>query len=393
MMKDGDHGIHGNRGAGVAAGLAGAFLALLLGAGTAAPAAAADAGGQADTIVIGRSADMTGPLAERAKPAIAVFNAFFDAVNAEGGINGRRIKLINIDDRNDPKQTVENVRKLITEDKVFALLLIAGTPQTQAILPLANEARVPIIGTTSGAESLRKPNRDLFHTKAGFLDEFTRMAEHIKTIGITRVAVVFSEDGAGREGRLLAEQALKSHGLASLGSIGLKAGEAKPAVAQLAKLNAQAILMPTLAGPGTEFYKEMVNSIANPPQVFTWGNIGTEALFRAVGKKAQGLVVSQTMPSPTKKALRISRDFQDLLAKAKLDNGGYPGMEAYVAARILVEGLKRAGKNPTREGLEAALENMRGFDLGGDIVNFNSNHVGRQFVDLTILMGDGKMLE
>jgi len=122
------------------------------------PAAAQVDGISADTILIGRSAGMTGAIASRMKPATEAFIAYFDAVNEAGGVNGRRLKFINVDDGNDAKRAVENVKKLISEDKVFVLLSPSGAPQTLAVLPVATAAQVPLVGSTSGAESLRKPN-------------------------------------------------------------------------------------------------------------------------------------------------------------------------------------------------------------------------------------------
>ena len=345
-----------------------------------------------ETILLGRSAGMTGTIAARMKPATEAIVAYFDAVNQAGGVNGRRIKLINMDDGNDPKRAVANVRKLVTEDKVFALFSQSGTPQTQAVLPLLEELQVPLVGSTSGADSLRKPNRFMFHAKASYGQETAKMAEHMKTTGITRVAIVYSDEGAGREGNGLAIAALAKEDLKPLASIGFKPGEGKAAVDKLAALDAQAVILVSLAGPGAEFFKEFVK-LPNRPQVFTWSIMVVEQIYKDVGEKAYGLVVSQIVPLPTDRTVGVVRDYQELLKKARLPDGGYSGLEAYIAARVMVEGLKRAGKSPTRAALIAALENMRDYDMGGDLVSFTGeDHVGRRFVELTIVGRDGRFL-
>lgn len=345
-----------------------------------------------DTILIGRSAGMTGTIAARMKPATEAITAYFDQVNAAGGVNGRQLKLINLDDGNDAKRAAENARKLVTQDKVFTLFSQSGTPQTQAVLPLLEELQVPLVGSTSGANSLRKPNKFLFHAKASYGQETAKMAEHIKTTGLARVAIVYSDEGAGREGNQLATDALEKVGLKPVASIAFKPGEGKKAAEMLAKADPQAVILTSLAGPGAEFFKEFVK-LPNRPQVFTWSIMVVEQIYKEVGDKAYGLVVSQIVPSPAERAIGVVRDYQDMLKKAKLEDGGYSGLEAYIAARILVEGLKRAGKAPTRASLIAALEGMKNYDLGGDIVSFTSDdHVGRRFVELTIVGRDGRFM-
>ena len=355
-------------------------------------AAHAQDGISKDTILIGRSAGITGAIAARMKPATEAINAYFDAVNEAGGVNGRRLKLISMDDGNDPKRAAENSRKLVTQDRVFTLFAQSGTPQTQAVVPLLAELQVPLVSTTSGADSIRKPSKYLFHTKASYGQEIAKMVEHMASTGITRVAIVYSDDGTGREGSQLAEAALQKNNLKAFVSIGFKPGEVKAALDKLARADAQAVILVSLAGPGVEFYKEFVN-LPSRPQVFTWSIMVVEAIYKEVGAKAYGLVVSQIVPLPSDRTVALVREYQDLLKKARLEDGGYSGLEAYVGARVLVEGLKRAGRAPTRESLIAALEGIHDLDLGGDVVNFQGDeHVGRKFVELTIVGRDGRFL-
>jgi len=351
------------------------------------------AGVTADTNLIGRSAGVTGSLFARVKPVTEALTAYFAQVNDAGGINGRRLKFINLDDGSDPKRTAENVKKLVDEDKVLALIGIPGSPQTQAAVTVASAAGVPLIGSTSGADSLRKHNRFVFHLKGSYADEFAKMAEHMKTIGLLRVAIVYSSEAASHEAMLLARAELERVGIKPLGEIMFKTGEAKAAAEQLRKLNAQAVVLPAFPVPGAEFYKEMVKSPAWP-QVFAWSIIIPETVYKEVGPQVHGLVVAQTVPSPNDRSTGLAREYQDFIKKANLPDGGYTGLEGYVYARVLVEGIKRAGKTLTRDTLITALEGMRGYDLGGDIVNFAPNdHVGRRFVDLVMVGKDGRFLK
>jgi len=357
-------------------------------------AAHAQEGVTKDTILIGRSAGLTGPIAPRTKPATEAIQAYFDAVNEAGGVSGRKLKLINLDDGNEAKRAGENARKLLGDEKVFALIAQSGGPQTEAVLPMLAEFQAPLVGSTSGADNLRKPNKYLFHLKASYAQEFAKMAEQMQTTGVTRVALICSDDSASREALRGAEAALLKVGLKPAATIIIKSGENAAAAAALGKAEAQAAILVALPTPAAEFFKDFVK-LPVRPQVFTWSIIVPEAIYKAVGDKAYGLVVSQTVSLPTDRTVALVREYQDLLKKAKLQDGGYAGLEGYVYARVMVEGLKRASKTqpPTRAGLMAALEAMRDYDLGGDMVNFGGDvNVGRKFVELTIVGRDGRFL-
>ena len=344
-----------------------------------------------DTIIVGRSAGMTGTIASRMKPVTEAMQAYFDHVNSKGGIYGRKIQFINLDDGNDPKRAAENTRKLVEEKNVFTLFAQSGTPQTQAVMPIVLEREVPLVGTSSGAESLRKPNKFLFHLKASYGDEFFKVARHMKTIGINRIAVVYSDDGTGQEGSQLAQTALQQNGVKPLVVVGLKPNDAKAAVEQVMKAAPQAVILASLAGPAAGFYKEFVK-VPNRPQVFTWSIVAVENIYKEVGADIFGLIVTQVFPSPANMTFGMIRDYNAIMKAADLPEGGYPGLEGYISARILVEGLRRAGNEPTRAKLLNALQSIQQYDLGGDFVTFNDRNVGRTFVELTLVGRDGRFL-
>lgn len=355
-------------------------------------AAHAENGVTNDTISIGRSAGMTGGLAVRMKPATEAIEAYFAAVNAAGGIHGRKLKLHTLDDGNDAKRAAENTRKLVEEDKVFVMFANSGTAQTAAAIKVLAERRVPLIGTTSGADSLRGHDPLVFHYKASYGRELVKIAEYLRTVGIDQVAVVYSPDAAGTEGKELAHAALKVQGIAPQAIVSTRPEEAGPFLASIAKSPPQAIVLTALAAPGAVFFKEFARLSARP-QVLSWSIAGVEAIHQEIGDKVRGLVVSQVFPSPQSQSVRVSLDYQKLMAQAKLPNGGYPGMEGYVSARVLVEGLKRAGRELTRERLVAALRSMHDVDIGDDLVTFGpDDHVGRDFVELTMVGPDGKFV-
>lgn len=344
-------------------------------------------------VLIGRSAGLTGSLAARMKPATEAMEAYIASVNAAGGVHGRRVRLITVDDGNDPARAAANTRRLVDEERVFVMFANSGTPQTVAAMKVLAERNVPLIGTTSGADSVQAHHPLLFHYKASYGQELARIVAHLRTIGIGRIALVYSPDPTGEEGRALAEAALKAQGIQPLAVSSTKAEDAARLLAGFAATPPQAVVLTALAGPGAAFYKQLVQLPA-PPQVFTWSVAGVEAIHKEVGERIRGLVVSQVFPSPQSQVSRVATEYRQLMQANKLPDGGYPGMEGYVSARILVEGLKRAGRELTRERLMEALRSLRGFDLGsGDLVTFGPNdHVGRSFVELTMVGANGKFV-
>jgi ABC-type branched-subunit amino acid transport system substrate-binding protein len=345
-----------------------------------------------DLILLGRSAGLTGSLAARSKPATEAMEAYFAAVNAAGGVNGRKLRLKTLDDGNDVQRAADNTRRLVDEDKVFVMFANTGTPQTMAAVKVLAERKVPLIGSSSGADSLQAFNPLVFHYKASYGAELQKITTHLKTIGVTRVAVVFSPDPTGNEGKAVAEAALKEHAITPAAVSSTKPEDLVKFFAGFATAPPQAIVLVALAAPGAAFFKELQKQTLRP-QVFTWSIAGVEAIHKEVGERIRGLVVSQVFPSPQNQSSGLASEYRKLVKAAGLADGGYPGLEGYVAARILVEALQRAGRDLTRERLVAALRGMRNLDLGGDRVDFGStDHVGRSFVELTMVGADGKFV-
>jgi ABC-type branched-subunit amino acid transport system substrate-binding protein len=346
----------------------------------------------ADSVHVGRSAGVTGSLAARMKPATEAMTAYLDSVNAAGGVAGRRIRLTTLDDANDPKRAADNTRRLIDDERVFAMFANSGTAQTQAALEVMLPRGVPLIGTSSGADSIQKPHPLVFHYKASYGRELERIAAHLEIQGTARVALVHSPDSTGQEGMASAKAALAARRIEAVAVATTKPEDVAAFLPRLAETRAQALILTALAAPGASFYAALAR-LAQRPQVFTWSIAGVEAIFKEVGERIRGLVVSQVFPSPQSTRSRLAVDYQALLKQAGLDDGGYPGLEGYVAARILVLGLQRTGRELTRERLAAALRSLRGIDLGGELLDFgNPRQVGRNFVELTMVGADGRFI-
>jgi branched-chain amino acid transport system substrate-binding protein len=363
--------------------------------GLTAPPAAAEDGVTADKIVIGQTAGQTGQVAAQVKEFTAAGRAYFEYVNKRGGVNGRQIELVSIDDGYDAKRAADNARKLITENKVFALAMSRGTPTSEAMLPVVKEFKVPLIGPSTGALSLHQPfSRYVFNIRAKYQTEAIKIIEHLASMGMQRIAVIYQNNSFGKDGLVGFEQGLKDKKIKPIAVIPLDG--AKPetsipgAVETLSKAEPQAVAIAGPLKPTAEFIRAM-KAKGVFAQYLTLSNLSAEGFIKELGDAAPGVIVTQVMPAPGRIATPVVKEFLQAMSENPSLGAvaSYTAMEGFVTAKVLVEGLRRAGKNPTREGLIKALDSMREYDVGGFVIGFSpTNHSGSSFIDITIIGKD-----
>lgn len=367
--------------------------AALVLASTAAPAA--DNGVTAKEIVVGQFAAQSGPAAELGKRMQLGILTYFNAINAAGGVNGRQLKLVSRDDGYEPERAVAAVKALINEDKVFALVGSVGTPTTLAAVPAINEERIPLIGPFTGAQGLREPfNRNIFHVRASYFDETERIVQHLTTLGIKRIAVFYQNDSYGKAGleganRALAKRSLKPTAIATVERNTVEVG---PALAELMKASPEAIVQISAYKSCAALIRQ-ARAKGYGGQFFNVSFVGSKALADELGDAGSGVTISQVVPFPYTPSSGIVREYQKQMAEAGQKDLDFSSLEGFLAARVLVEGLRRAGRNLTREGLVTALESMNNYDMGGFSVNYSpENHEGSRFTDLTIIGRGGRFV-
>ena len=346
-------------------------------------------------ILIGQDIDMSGTIAARMKPLMQAADAYFDQVNKHGGVHGRKIRVLRLDSVNKPDKTKENVKKLVEKDGVFAMWGISGTGNVGAALPYLTERKVPLIGTTSGAESYYgKTHPYLINIKASYADEIHRIAAHFRALGISRIGLIYLDNGFGREALKSAQNAAGEQKLDVVGVAAFKEDGANidQAVTPIAKAAPQAVFLLTLAGPAPKLVDAYLKT-GHKTQFFALSIVATDVLFNAIGDRARGIVVTQIVPFPWDGSIPIVKDFQDLMKTIGVSDYSMSGMEGYVLARTLVEGLLAAGKSPTREGLIAAFEKMHEKDIGGMKLSYSTeNHNGSKLVDITMIGKGGRLV-
>ncbi|MFN3297622.1 ABC transporter substrate-binding protein [Caldimonas sp.] len=344
-------------------------------------------------IRIGQPSGFTGPVATGVKENTDGARLYFDAVNARGGVNGQKIELISVDDKFDPKVTVEVSRKLITEDKVIALFMNRGTPHSQALIPLIEEFKVPLIAPSTGAMVLHEPPHSLiFNVRAPYQREAEKAIQVLTTIGMTRIGIFQTDDSFGADSVLGALRGLDQAGLKPL--FLEKLDRAKPDLAALAAVVAknqpQAVIFIASAGTvasGTKAIREA----GSRAQVVTLSNNASAGFIKLLGEHARGVVVTQVFPYERSLAAPIVKEAADLARAKGLPEVTPAMLEGFAGAKVLVEGLRRAGPNPTPARLVQALEGLRRYDIGGLEITYGpNNRSGLDYADLSIIGPDGK---
>ena len=351
------------------------------------------------SIILGQSAALSGPAAQLGIQMNSGARIYFDQLNAEGGVNGRTVKLRALDDGYEPDRCRANTETLIKQEGAFALFGYVGTPTSLAALPLVNAANVPFFGAFTGAEALREPfSRWVFHVRASYYDETELIVRHLTALGLKRIAVFRQNDSYGQAGLDGVLRALTARNLTPT-AVGLVERNSVDVAAAVKAL----VTDPPDAVVQISAYKSCAAFVRGARKAGYGGTfhnvsfVGTQALADELGKEAHGVVVSQVMPYPFGTATAIAREYLEAVRKA--GTGGavgitpnYSSMEGYVCAKVFTEGLRRAGGSPTREALVAALEGMQRYDAGGYIVGFGPrSHRGSSFVELSMLSADGKV--
>ncbi|CAM3706682.1 ABC transporter substrate-binding protein [Roseateles saccharophilus] len=346
-------------------------------------------------IVLGQSVPLTGPAAQLGLQMQLGAKAYFDAVNAAGGVGGMPIVLKTLDDGYEPTRCKANTEKFIQED-VFALFGYVGTPTSLAALPLATQAKLPFIAPFTGAEALRDPfNRLVFHIRGSYYDETELIVKQLTQLDLKRIAVFHQNDAYGQAGLKGVQRALDKRGLqpAAVATVERNSVDVAAAVKALVPAKAEAIVQISAYKSCAAFIRE-ARRAGYGGQFHNVSFVGTQALADELGKEAAGVVISQVMPSPFGTAVGLVNDYQ--LALHKLDakaEPNYTSIEGYIAARVIVDGLRRLGGHPTREGLISALETLSGYESRGYRLSFGpAKHVGSSFVELSMLTAEGKIL-
>lgn len=348
------------------------------------------------SIVLGQSAALSGPSRQLGTEMRDGALAYFDAVNANGGVAGRKIVLKTLDDGYEPERAAANTRELIGAAGAFALFGYVGTPTSNAAMPLVTKEDLPFFAPLTGAEALRVPFQpNVFNIRAGYVPEMEKIVENLQGMGVKKIAVFYQNDAYGKAGLDAVERALKKRKLTVMATATVERNstEVTAAVAKLRALQPPAVIIVTAYASSAAFIRAMRKDAVSLPYFWNISFVGSQALAGALGADARGVMVSQVIPSPWDNKSALVKQYKQLYLSKPGRQPGFVSFEGFIAAKTFVEGLQRAGNNLTRASFTKAVESMHTLDLGGFVLKFSdTNHNASDYVDLTVIRNDGSFM-
>jgi ABC-type branched-subunit amino acid transport system substrate-binding protein len=351
-------------------------------------------GVSADKIILGQAAVFSGPAAQLGIQMRNGIRAYLDEVNAKGGVHGRKVELVSEDDRYEIAVAPGATKKLLEQHRVFALIGYVGTPTGVAHLPVVTQAKVPLVGMFTGAEALRVPfNRYVFHVRASYYDETEKIVEQVLSIGGRKISVFYQNDAYGEAGRKGAELALERRKMKihSQGTVERNTVKVEEAAKAIHASQPDAVVMVSAYTSIAAFVREM-QKLGSGATFYNVSFVGSKALADALGKEGSGVAIAQVVPFPWGTGVPVVKEYQRFAKKAGYTDYNFSALEGFLSAKVMVEGLRRTGRDLTREKFVDAMDKLE-VDLGGFYVTYSPrSHSGSKFVDLTIIGREGKFL-
>ncbi len=344
-------------------------------------------------LVIGASAAFTGRTAASIKAFNEGAQIQFDAVNKRGGIGGRKIIYTSLDDGNLPELVVENTKRLLDDDKAVALFGYAGDATVSAALPLISQRNVALVGAITGAQSHRNhPN--LFPIRASYHAEVEKIVVQGQQLGMTRFAIFYQNDEFGKDVTTGLEKSLAKRKLtiASRGEYTRNSVNLGAAVSNVMRGDPQSIIMACTLEACAEFVRQF-SRLKSSARLNHLASIDAGAYFKELGALTQGLELTHVVPRPTSVGIGVINDFnKDAKEVAPKHVPSFLSLEGYLAARVMVEALRKAGNNPTRAKVLEALNSLGELDLNGFSVSYAPGaNIGSTFADISIIGPGGRI--
>jgi branched-chain amino acid transport system substrate-binding protein len=350
-------------------------------------------GVSATTVTLGQSAPLSGSNQELGHDIRNGALAYFKKINDAGGVNGRRIELVTLDDGNDVKRAGDNTQKLIEGEGVFALFGYASATLSRPALPFVQQHKVPFVHPFTGADPMRVFDRLVYNIRASYADELEKIVDHFAPLGVKRFAIVYYDDVVGRENLAAVDRALKKRSYEAVSKAALK-DRVKPDIGaglqEVAKGAPDVVILTTLYKTSADFVK-LAKKSGLGAQMASNSFPGASPLAKELGKEGPGVIVATVVPPFNKLALPIVAEYRAAMEKfSGKKEYSFTSLESFIGAKVVAEGLRRAGPRPTRESFMAALDGMSSYDVGGYAVSYSpDNHNGSSFVELTVISKEG----
>lgn len=348
-------------------------------------------------VVLGQSVPLTGAADQIGLAYVAGAKLFFDAYNeriAERGTGGFQFEQKVLDDGYSPDKAQANAKKLLADgaDLLFGFF---GTSACDGAASVAREQNALLFAPFAASNALRSPaNNHVFHVRPGMTDEALKMLRQTTSINQGRIAVLAEDDGLGREGLaavVAAARELNLPPIVGAAMVPTNSDKVDAAVAQLLKLQPQVIIQASLFQTSAAFTRK-VRRAGYIGSLMNFSVVGLDPLYAALGKEITGVVVSQVVPSPSRLAVPIVKEYITQLEKTD-NQPTYAGLEGFIAAKTLAEALRRSGRGFDTPSLQKTMLAMNDYDAGGLRINLRAGmRDPARTVDLITIAGDGKVL-
>lgn len=344
------------------------------------------------SIVIGQSLALTGPGSSLAAPFHQGAKLYFERVNAAGGVNGRKIELVTLDDRGNPVTTAENTKTLLGQG-VFSLFGFYGSPGVTAAYPQIKDTEVLLFAPMAAADEFRGqlyPN--IYSLRPGYSEEAAAITKHAQTLGARKLAILHSPDGESLAALESAERTMTGVGANLVAKASLSGGSVANSVDKALAARPESVLLISDSSGAASAVRDLRAKGFRGP-IYGFSNTGESLLAEQLGPAGAGVVVVRVVPKSDNAKFAVVRDLQADVAEAKLGKVNVYLLEGYIAARVYVEALRRISRDPTRAKLRKAIEGLDEVSVGGFRVHFTEDRVASKLVELSLIDSQGRVRE
>ncbi len=347
-----------------------------------------------DSIDIHHIGPFTGPLASANTEAVNGAEIYFNQLNAKGGVGGRKINLIKLDDKQDAKESERLFKELIDQGSVLSLFMPRTTPSIYAMMPLAEAAKIPFFGAQTGGIQITEPvKRYVMTLRASYQDEVIYLIRQLHSTGTRKFGFLAATDAFGKDVMAGVDKAMQELGIkpVSVQPVDQRTPVVTEAVAQMLPTKPEAIVLIATVKGAADFVA-LYRKQGGFAQFATLSNNGSDAFVKALGENKRGVIITQAVPSPFRKTRQVARDYLAAVQSAKAAPS-FSHFYGYLCAVTLTEALRRTGRDITPEKLTQAIENLGRYDLGGYEISFGPNRrKGSNFVEASIISSDGTFM-
>jgi branched-chain amino acid transport system substrate-binding protein len=373
--------------------LAAIAMVAVLGLAGAHKPARAEEGITKTSILVGQSIALTGPGSALAGPFHDGAKLYFDRLNAAGGVQGRKIELVTLDDRGNAKLTAENTKKLL-EQGVFSLFGYYGSPQVTAVYPMIKDGDIVMFAPMAAADEFRGavyPN--IYSIRPGYAEEAAAIARHAETLGASKkLGILHANDGESMAALDSAVRTMTSMGANVVANAGFQSGSVANSVDKVLSATPQSILVIGDANSAAGAVRDLRAKGFRGP-IYGFSNTGESLLAEELGPEGAGVVVVRVVPKSDTAKVAVVRELMLDAQAAKLGKTNVYMLEGYIAARAYAEALRRGPKDPTRAKFKKSISSMEDVSLGGFRIHFSDDRVGSKLVELSLIDSQGKVRE